>query len=99
MSDEDVTQAEDEETATDEAPEAAADDEAPEAAADDGAQADDSAIADNVDGLASEHLTDSKPSPQPEGVEGDPIGDAEQHIASLDMDEERRKLQELQKKL
>jgi hypothetical protein len=94
MSEEDVTQAEDEETATDEAP-----DEAPEAAADDGAQGDDSAIADNVDGLASEHLTDSKPSPQPEGVEGDPIGDAEQHIASLDMDEERRKLEELQKKL
>lgn len=95
MSEEDVTQDE-EETAPDDA----ATDDAPEAAADDdGAQGDDSAVADNVDGLASEHLTDSKPSPQPEGVGGDPIGDAEQHIASLDMEEERRKLQELQKKL
>jgi hypothetical protein len=61
---------------------------APEAAADD------SQIADTVDERASE-LTGSKPSPQPEGTVGDPIGDAEEHIASLDMDEERRKVQEL----
>jgi hypothetical protein len=92
MSEEDVT--EQEEQATDDAPDAAADDGAPEAAA-----ADDSEIADNVDGLASERLSDPTPSPQPEGTVGDPIGDAEQHIASLDMDEERRKLEELQKKL
>jgi hypothetical protein len=97
MSEDDVTN--EEETATDDAPDAAADD-APEASADDaGDQGDDGAVADTVDGLASDHLSDSKPSPQPEGVAGDPIGDAEQHIASLDMDEERRKLQELQKKL
>jgi hypothetical protein len=61
---------------------------APEAAADD------SQIADTVDERASE-LTGSKPSPQPEGTVGDPIGDAEEHLASLDMDEERRKVQEL----
>lgn len=97
MSEEDVKQ-QDEETAADETPEAAAD-EAPEAAADAGAVGDDSAVADNVDGLAVEHLTDSKPSPQPEGVKGDPIGDAEQHIASLNMDEERQKLQDLQDKM
>jgi hypothetical protein len=59
---------------------------------------DDSAIADTVDDKASE-LSGSKPSPQPEGTVGDPIGDAEQHIASLDMDEERRKVQELSKDL
>lgn len=93
MSEEDVKP--EEETAADDT----ATDDAPEAAADTGADSDDSAVADNVDGLASEHLTDSKPSPQPEGVQGDPVGDAEQHIASLDMDEERRKLQELQNKL
>jgi hypothetical protein len=92
MSEEDVT--EQEEQATDDAPDAAADDGAPEAAA-----ADDSEIADNVDGLASERLSDPTPSPQPEGTVGDPIGDAEQHIASLDMDEERRKLQNLQDKM
>lgn len=59
----------------------------------------DSAVAENVDGLAADHLSDSKPSPQPAGVEGDPIGDAEQHIASLDMDEERKKAADLMKKL
>jgi hypothetical protein len=58
------------------------------------AEADDSQIADTVDERASE-LTGSKPSPQPEGTVGDPIGDAEEHIASLDMDEERRKVQKL----
>jgi hypothetical protein len=98
MSEEDVT--EQEQQATDDAPEAATDDGAPEAAAaDDGAQGEDSEIADNVDGLASERLSDPTPSPQPEGTVGDPIGDAEQHIASLDMDEERRKLQNLQDKM
>jgi hypothetical protein len=56
--------------------------------------ADDSQMADTVDERASE-LTGSKPSPQPEGTVGDPIGAAEEHLASLDMDEERRKVQEL----
>jgi hypothetical protein len=64
----------------------------------DGPSSDDSAMADTVDERASE-LSGSKPSPQPEGTEGDPIGDAEQHIASLDMDEERRKVQQLSKDL
>jgi hypothetical protein len=64
----------------------------------DGPSTDDSAMADTVDERAGE-LSGSKPSPQPEGTEGDPIGDAEQHIASLDMDEERRKVQELSKGL
>ena len=64
-----------------------------------GASADDAAVADNVDDLAVEHLTDSTPSPQPAGVEGDPIGDAEQHLASIDMDEQRRKAAELMKRL
>jgi hypothetical protein len=64
----------------------------------DAASSDDTAIADTVDDKAAE-LSGSKPSPQPEGTVGDPIGDAEQHIASLDMDEERRKVQELSKDL
>jgi hypothetical protein len=59
---------------------------------------DDTSMADTVDERASE-LTGSKPSPQPEGTVGDPIGDAEQHIASLDMEEERRKVEALSKKL
>jgi hypothetical protein len=67
-------------------------------AAADAPSSDDSAMADTVDERADE-LTGSKPSPQPEGTVGDPIGDAEQHIASLDMDEERRKVDELSKKL
>jgi hypothetical protein len=71
---------------------------APETAAE-GADTGDAAVAENVDELAVAHITDSKPSPQPEGVKGDPIGDAEEHIASLDMDEERRKAAELMKKL
>jgi hypothetical protein len=86
MSEEDVQQ--------DEATSDAQDEAAPESAG-----TDDTAVAENVDGLAVDHLTDSKPSPQPEGVEGDPIGDAEEHLASLDMDEERRKAAELMKKL
>ena len=67
-------------------------------AAEDAASADDSAMADTVDERAGE-LTGSKPSPQPEGTVGDPIGDAEKHIASLDMEEERRKVSDLSKKL
>jgi hypothetical protein len=58
----------------------------------------DSSMADTVDERASE-LTGSKPSPQPEGTVGDPIGDAEQHLANLDMEEERRKVEQLSKKL
>jgi hypothetical protein len=64
----------------------------------DAPSSDDSAMADTVDERAGE-LAGSKPSPQPEGTVGDPIGDAEQHIASLDMDEERRKVQQLSKDL
>ena len=56
----------------------------------------DAGIAETVDDRAGE-LSGSKPSPQPAGVTGDPIGAAEDHIASLDMDEERRKLEDLQK--
>jgi hypothetical protein len=67
-------------------------------AATDAPSSDDASMADTVDERASE-LTGSKPSPQPEGTVGDPIGDAEEHIANLDMDEERRKVQELSKKL
>ena len=69
-----------------------------EATETDAQSSDDSAVADTVDERASE-LAGSKPSPQPEGTAGDPIGDAEQHIASLDMDEERRKVQQLSKDL
>ena len=64
----------------------------------DAPSSDDTSMADTVDERAGE-LTGSKPSPQPEGTVGDPIGDAEQHIASLDMEEERRKVEELSKKL
>jgi hypothetical protein len=67
-------------------------------AAADAPSSDDASMADTVDERAGE-LTGSKPSPQPEGTVGDPIGDAEQHIASLDMEEERRKVDELSKKL
>jgi hypothetical protein len=67
-------------------------------AAADAPSSDDVSMADTVDERASE-LTGSQPSPQPEGTVGDPIGDAEQHIASLDMEEERRKVEELSKKL
>jgi uncharacterized protein YjbJ (UPF0337 family) len=62
------------------------------------ASSEDSEMAGAVDERAGE-LTGSKPSPQPEGTAGDPIGDAEQHIAGLDMDEERRKVQQLSKDL
>ena len=67
-------------------------------AATDAPSSDDSSLADAVDERASE-LTGSKPSPQPEGTVGDPIGAAEQHIASLDMEEERRKVEKLSKGL
>jgi hypothetical protein len=67
-------------------------------AAADAPSSDDASMADTVDERAGE-LTGSKPSPQPEGTVGDPIGDAEQHIASLDMEEQRRKVDELSKKL
>jgi hypothetical protein len=67
-------------------------------AATDAPSSDDASMADTVDERASE-LTGSTPSPQPEGTVGDPIGDAEQHIANLDMEEERRKVEELSKKL
>ena len=67
-------------------------------AAADAPSSDDASMADTVGERAGE-LSGSKPSPQPEGTVGDPIGDAEQHIASLDMDEQRRKVQELSKKL
>jgi len=70
---------------------------APEADA--GAQGADDAIAGTVDNLAAEKLDTGYKSPQPEGTVGDPIGDAESHIASLDMDEERRKLAEIQKNM
>ena len=69
-----------------------------EEATEDAPSSDDSAMADTVDERAGE-LTGSKPSPQPEGTVGDPIGDAEKHIANLDMDEERRKVDELSKGL
>ena len=69
-----------------------------EATETDAQSSDDSGVADTVDERASE-LAGSKPSPQPEGTAGDPIGDAEQHIASLDMDEERRKVEQLSKDL
>lgn len=58
----------------------------------------DAGIAETVDERADE-LTGSGPSPQPEGVTGDPIGQAEDHIESLDMDEERQKVQDLQERL
>jgi hypothetical protein len=63
-------------------------------AAADAPSSDDAAMADTVDERAGE-LTGDKPSPQPEGTVGDPIGDAEDHIKSLDMDEQRRKVQQL----
>jgi len=81
------------EAATD-APEAAADDTTAEGQVD----TDDAQMADTVDEHAGE-LAGSGPSPQPAGIDGDPVGEAEQHIASLDMDEQRKKVQELSDKL
>ncbi|MEA2156928.1 MAG: hypothetical protein QOE11_3068 [Solirubrobacteraceae bacterium] len=99
MSDDDVQEQDDapEADATTDAPDADATTDAPDASGSE--DSGDDAVADQVDDLASGHMSDSNPSPQPEGTVGDPIGDAEEHIASLDMDEERRKLQELQNKL
>jgi hypothetical protein len=62
-------------------------------------EGDNAEVADQVDDLAVGHLTTDHKSPQPAGVEGDPIGDAEDHIASLDMDAEREKAADLMKKL
>ncbi len=75
-------------------------DEAQQDAAGAEAAGDDAQIAGTVDERADE-LTGSEapPSPQPAGVHGDPIGDAEEHLASLDMDEERKKVEDLQKRL
>jgi|tagenome__1003787_1003787.scaffolds.fasta_scaffold20528490_2 hypothetical protein len=93
MSEENVQQDE----ATPDAPEEPTADATIEDAAGSG---EDDAVAGTVDNLAEEHLTSrSTPSPQPEGVQGDPIGDAEQHLASLDMEAERRKAADLMKKL
>lgn len=63
------------------------------------ATAEDAQIADTVDERAGELIGSQGASPQPAGVQGDPIGDAEEHIASLDMDEERKKVQDLQNRL
>ena len=102
MADDDVQQDE----AAPDAPEATADDaadatadDAPEATADDTIEGEDSAVADQVDDIAVGNLTSDTPSPQPAGTEGDPIGEAEAHIASLDMDAERKKAAEVMKGL
>jgi hypothetical protein len=72
---------------------------APEATADETIQGEDDQVASTVDEMTAGNLSSNTPSPQPAGVEGDPIGDAEQHIASLDMDAERQKAADLMKKL
>jgi hypothetical protein len=72
---------------------------APEATADDTIEGEDDEIAGTVDEMTVGNLSSDTPSPQPAGVEGDPIGDAEEHIASLDMDAERQKAADLMKKL
>jgi hypothetical protein len=72
---------------------------APEATADETIEGEDAEVADQVDDITVGNLTSDTPSPQPAGTEGDPIGDAEDHIASLDMDEERQKAADLMKKL
>lgn len=87
MTDEDVVQ---EEEATPDAP---------EATADETIEGEDAAVASQVDDITVGNLTSDTPSPQPAGTEGDPIGEAEDHIASLDMDAERQKAADLMKKL
>lgn len=72
---------------------------APEATADATIQGEDAEVASQVDDITVGNLTSDTPSPQPAGTEGDPIGDAEEHIASLDMDAERQKAADLMKKL
>lgn len=72
---------------------------APEATADDTIEGDDSDVAGQVDDITVGNLSSDTPSPQPAGTQGDPIGDAEDHIASLDMDDERQKAADLMKKL
>jgi hypothetical protein len=72
---------------------------APEATADETIEGEDDEVAGTVDEMTVGNLSGDTPSPQPAGVEGDPIGDAEEHIASLDMDAERKKAADLMKKL
>lgn len=62
-------------------------------------EGEDAEVASQVDDLTVGNLTSDTPSPQPAGVEGDPIGDAESHIAALDMQQERKKAADLMKKL
>jgi hypothetical protein len=62
-----------------------------------GVDAGDADMATTVDEAAVEKIVNPDKSPQPEGTEGDPIGDAEDHIASLDMAEERKKAAALMK--
>ena len=90
MTDENTMQQEEEAT-----PEA----EAPEATADDTIEGEDAEVASQVDDITVGNLRSDTPSPQPAGTEGDPIGDAEDHIASLNMDEERQKAADLMKQL
>lgn len=75
------------EEATD-APEAAAGDEAPEAEVDSG----DAEMADTVGERAGE-LTGS--GADTAGSDGDPISEAEAHLETVDMDAERKKVQDL----
>lgn len=62
-------------------------------------EGEDADVAGQVDDITVGNLTSDTPSPQPAGTEGDPIGEAENHIASLDMDAERQKAADLMKKL
>jgi|GEM_PF-4477967 len=64
-----------------------------------GVDSGDAEIADTVDEAVVTSITSDYVSPQPEGIDGDPIGEAEDHIASLDMAAERKKAAELMKKL
>ncbi len=72
---------------------------APEATADATIEGEDAEVASQVDDITVGNLTSDTKSPQPAGTEGDPIGEAEDHIASLDMDAERQKAADLMKKL
>jgi hypothetical protein len=72
---------------------------APEATADETIEGEDAEVASQVDDITVGNLTSDTKSPQPAGTEGDPIGEAEDHLASLDMDAERQKAADLMKKL
>jgi hypothetical protein len=72
---------------------------APEATADATIEGEDAEVASTVDDITVDKLMSDTKSPQPAGTEGDPIGEAEDHIASLDMDAERQKAADLMKKL